>query len=60
MAELDELATSQGLSAYDAAHDAAHDAAYLELAIRGSLPIATLDAAMRKAMQAARVELAVC
>jgi len=52
MAELDELATSHSLSAYDAA--------YLELAIRRSLPIATLDAAMRKAMQAARVELAVC
>jgi len=52
MAELDEIATLQGLSA--------HDAAYLELAIRRSLPIATLDAALRKAMQASRVELAVC
>lgn len=50
MPDLDDLAASHGLSAYDAA--------YLELALRRSAPMATLDAAMRKAMKAAGVALA--
>ncbi|MEO7244153.1 MAG: type II toxin-antitoxin system VapC family toxin [Rubrivivax sp.] len=50
MAAMDEVAASRGLSAYDAA--------YLELAIRRSLPMATQDAAMRKAMKASSVVLA--
>lgn len=50
MADLDEIAAAQGLSAYDAV--------YLELAVRRSLPMATLDAAMRKAAMAAGVALA--
>ena len=47
---IDELATRYGLSAYDAA--------YLELALRRSLPLATLDRALVAAMQAAGVPAA--
>jgi predicted nucleic acid-binding protein len=47
MADMDGLAASHGLSAYDAA--------YLELALRRSLPMATLDAALHKAMKASSV-----
>ena len=50
MADMGHLAASHGLTAYDAA--------YLELAMRRSLPMATLDAAMRKAMNASSVALA--
>ena len=50
MTDLDELASDHGLTAYEAA--------YLELAIRRSLPLATLDAAVRKAMKACGVALA--
>ncbi len=49
MADLDDLAASHRLTAYDAA--------YLELAMRRSLPMATLDPVMRKAMKAASVAL---
>lgn len=54
MVELDDLAAAHGLTAYDAA--------YLELAQRRSLPLATLDKSLRKAMAKAGVawaELAV-
>jgi predicted nucleic acid-binding protein len=43
------LCREHGLTAYDAA--------YLELAIRNELPLATIDKALRKAAQAAGVEL---
>ena len=49
MADMDALAASHGLSVYDAA--------YLELAMRRGLPMATLDAATRKAMEASSVAL---
>jgi len=49
MADMDALAASHGLSVYDAA--------YLELAMRRGLPMATLDAAIRKAMEASSVAL---
>lgn len=41
---IDELASRHGLSAYDAA--------YLELALRRKLPLATVDAALSRAMAA--------
>ena len=44
MLVLDDLAAQHALSAYDAA--------YLELALRRKLPLATLDAALLKAMTA--------
>ena len=47
---IDELAARFGLSAYDAA--------YLELALRRSLPLATLDRALAAAMAAAGVPAA--
>ena len=47
IAVLDELAARLGLSAYDAA--------YLELALRRSLPLATLDEALAAAMAKAGV-----
>lgn len=50
MIALDDLASAHGLSAYDAA--------YLELALRRCLPLATLDAALRKALNKAGVSLA--
>jgi len=50
MANMDDLAASHGLTAYDAA--------YLELAMRWSLPMATQGAAMRKATKASSVALA--
>jgi predicted nucleic acid-binding protein len=50
MAELDNLATTHGLSAYDAA--------YLELALRRKLPLAASDAALLKAMARAGVKKA--
>jgi len=43
------LAREMGLSAYDAS--------YLELALRESVPLATLDAALRKAARKAGVEV---
>lgn len=50
MIDLDALATAHGLSAYDAV--------YLDLAIRRKLPLATLDAALIKAISATGVERA--
>jgi predicted nucleic acid-binding protein len=50
MVELDDLAAAHGLTAYDAA--------YLELALRRRLPLATLDAALRKAIRKAGIEIA--
>lgn len=50
MVELDDLAATHGLSAYDTV--------YLEAALRRGLPLATLDAALRKAMKKAGVRLA--
>ena len=47
---LDALAAEHGLSAYDAC--------YLELALRRQLPLATLDKALRAAMQACGVPAA--
>lgn len=47
MTTLDDLAARHALSAYDAA--------YLELALRRTLPLATNDAALLKAMAAAGV-----
>jgi predicted nucleic acid-binding protein len=47
MITLDALAARHGLSAYDAA--------YLELALRRTLPVATLDEALQKAMADAGV-----
>ena len=47
MVALDALATRHGLTTYDAT--------YLELAMRRSLPLATLDAALLKAMSSAGV-----
>lgn len=47
MLVLDDLAAQHALSAYDAA--------YLELALRRKLPLATLDAALLKAMTATGV-----
>lgn len=47
MVELDALATLHGLTTYDAT--------YLELALRRTLPLATLDAALLKAMSNAGV-----
>lgn len=47
MTTLDDLAARHALSAYDAA--------YLELALRRSLPLATNDAALLKAMAATNV-----
>lgn len=47
MTTLDALATRHGLSAYDAA--------YLELALRRTLPLATLGEALQKAMADAGV-----
>ena len=51
IAALDELAARFGLSAYDAA--------YLELALRRSLPLATLDDTLLAAMTRAGVSTAV-
>jgi predicted nucleic acid-binding protein len=48
MLVLDELAATHGLSVYDAV--------YMELALRRSLPFATRDAALLKALPAAGVE----
>jgi predicted nucleic acid-binding protein len=50
MTALDALAARHGLSAYDAA--------YLELALRRTLPLATLDEALQKAMADAGIERA--
>lgn len=50
MLELDALAASHALSAYDAA--------YLELALRRKLPLATTDAALLKAIAAVGVKQA--
>lgn len=50
MVDLDALAAHHRLSA--------HDAAYLELALRRSLPLATLDAALLAASEAAGVRAA--
>jgi len=50
MVELDALAAGHALSAYDAA--------YLELALRRGLPLATQDAALRRAMATAGVPFA--
>lgn len=47
MVTLDALAAQHGLTTYDAS--------YLELAVRRSLPLATLDAALLKAMASAGV-----
>ena len=47
--EVHRLAVQYGLSGYDAA--------YLELAVRKSLPLATLDADLQDAAKAAGVEL---
>ncbi|KQP18126.1 type II toxin-antitoxin system VapC family toxin [Pseudorhodoferax sp. Leaf267] len=47
MVALDALAAQHGLTTYDAT--------YLELAVRRSLPLATLDAALLKAMSSAGV-----
>jgi len=47
MTTLDALAARHGLSAYDAA--------YLELALRRTLPLATLDKALEKAMAGAGI-----
>ena len=51
IAALDELAARFGISTYDAA--------YLELALRRSLPLATLDEALLAAMSQAGVAAAV-
>ena len=47
MTTLDTLAARHGLSAYDAS--------YLELALRRSLPLATLDEALQRAMAGAGI-----
>lgn len=49
MVELDELAALHGLSAFDAV--------YLELAMRRKLPMATLNAALVKAMAATGIRV---
>jgi predicted nucleic acid-binding protein len=48
--DIGDLAARHALTAYDAA--------YLELALRRKLPLATIDAALMKAMKAADVPLA--
>jgi predicted nucleic acid-binding protein len=50
IAEIGDLAARHGLTAYDAA--------YLELSLRRKLPLATVDAALKRAMKAADVPLA--
>ena len=50
LTRLDAIAEAHGLSAYDAA--------YLELALRRSLPLASVDTALLAAMKAAGVPLA--
>jgi predicted nucleic acid-binding protein len=51
LAHIDALADRHRLTAYDAA--------YLELAVRRALPLATLDAALRRAAEDASVPLAI-
>jgi predicted nucleic acid-binding protein len=50
MVELDDLAATHALTTYDAA--------YLELSLRRRLPLATLDAALRKAINKIGADIA--